>query len=137
MFELDIFRLACSARHAMLARHLNFQGFLILFSGISYTFWGCGGEHKTVDQTARMRRLLSLSSFTYDGAHVDHVMTKSVVSLQVQLISAFVVDYLDSKTPLFKPLAIVCGCTARLVSNLVRNPEDRLSSGAAHATPLT
>ena len=27
----------------------------------------------------------------------------------------------------FKPLAIFCGCTARFVSELVRNPEDRFS----------
>ena len=31
----------------------------------------------------------------------------------------------------FKPLAIFCGCTARFVSDLVGNPEDRLSHDIA------
>ena len=31
----------------------------------------------------------------------------------------------------FKPLAILCGCTARFVSNLVGNPEDRFSHNEA------
>ena len=39
--------------------------------------------------------------------------------------------YKDSTTPLlsksFKPLAIFCGSTARIVSDLVGNPEDRCS----------
>ena len=32
----------------------------------------------------------------------------------------------------FKPLAIFCGCTAWLVSDLVGNPEDRFSQNEAH-----
>ena len=32
----------------------------------------------------------------------------------------------------FKPLAIVCGCTACFVSDLVGNPEDMFSHNAAH-----
>ena len=32
----------------------------------------------------------------------------------------------------FKPLAIFCGCTARFVSDLVGNPEDRFSHNEAH-----
>ena len=33
-----------------------------------------------------------------------------------------------------KPLAIFCGCTARFVSDLVGNPEDRVSYDAARST---
>ena len=33
-----------------------------------------------------------------------------------------------------KPLAILCGCTARFVSDLVGNPEDRVSYDAARST---
>ena len=47
--------------------------------------------------------------------------------------------YTDSTTPLLpkseisiKPLAILCGCTARFVSYLVGNPEDRFSHNEAH-----
>ena len=46
--------------------------------------------------------------------------------------------YTDSKFPLlskseiFKSLAIMCGCTAWFVSDLVGNPEDRFSQNEAH-----
>ena len=46
--------------------------------------------------------------------------------------------YIDSTIHLlsqfqnFKPLAIFCGCTARFVSDLVGNPEDRVSHNEAH-----
>ena len=33
---------------------------------------------------------------------------------------------------IFKPLAIFCGCKARIVSDLVGNPEDRFSHNEAH-----
>ena len=36
------------------------------------------------------------------------------------------------KSEIFKPLAIVCGCAARFVSDLVGNPEDRFSHNEAH-----
>ena len=40
--------------------------------------------------------------------------------------------YIDSTIPLHsKPLAIFCGCTARFVSDLVGNPEDRFSHNKA------
>ena len=44
--------------------------------------------------------------------------------------------YTDSTIPLlyirnFKPLAILCGCTARFVSDLVGNSEDRFSHNEA------
>ena len=45
--------------------------------------------------------------------------------------------YIDSTIPLlskirnFKPLAIFCCCTARFVSDLVGNPEDRFSQNEA------
>ena len=35
----------------------------------------------------------------------------------------------------FKPLVIFCGCTARFVSDLVGNPEDRFSHNEAHLMP--
>ena len=37
-----------------------------------------------------------------------------------------------SKSEIFKPLAIFCGCAARFVSDLVGNPEDRFSHNEAH-----
>ena len=41
--------------------------------------------------------------------------------------------YMDSTIPLlFEPLAILCGCTARFVLDLVGKPEDRFSRVAAH-----
>ena len=46
-------------------------------------------------------------------------------------------NYTDSTVLLLhktetKPLTIFCGCTAQFVSDLVGNPEDRFSRGAAH-----
>ena len=48
--------------------------------------------------------------------------------------------FIDSTIPQLhkseiKPLAIFCGCTARFVSDLVGNPEDRFSHDAAHMCP--
>ena len=49
--------------------------------------------------------------------------------------------YTDSTIPLlpksenFKPLAIFCGFTARFVSDLVGNPEDRFSQNEAQIIP--
>ena len=42
-----------------------------------------------------------------------------------------------SKSEIFKHLAISCGCTARFVSDLVGNPEDRFSHNEAHMSLLT
>ena len=39
------------------------------------------------------------------------------------------------KFKIFKPLAIFCDCTARFVSDLVRNPEDRFSRNEAQIKP--
>ena len=36
----------------------------------------------------------------------------------------------------FQPLAIFCGCTARFLSDLVGNPEDRFSHNEAHMMVL-
>ena len=48
--------------------------------------------------------------------------------------------YTDSTIPLLpkydKPLAILCGCTARFVLDLVGNPEDRFSHNEAHLIVL-
>ena len=47
--------------------------------------------------------------------------------------------YIDRSIPLlpkirnFKPLSIFCGCTARFVSDLVGNPEDRFSHNRSEA----
>ena len=57
-------------------------------------------------------------------------------AVTAKLISAFVfatwivqsLYYLNSK---FKPLAVFCGCTARPVSDLVGEPEDRFSQNEA------
>ena len=42
--------------------------------------------------------------------------------------------YTDSTIPLLPKyeIAILCGCTARLVLDLVENPEDRFSHNEAH-----
>ena len=64
-----------------------------------------------------------------------HVKTKGQIScpLTTPQFSAFDFGSIDSKIPLFpnsknfKPLAIFCGCTARFVSDLVRNLEDQFS----------
>ena len=45
--------------------------------------------------------------------------------------------YIDSTIPNFEPLAVLCGCTAWFVSDLVRNPEDRFSYYEAHICPMT
>ena len=51
--------------------------------------------------------------------------------------------YTDSTIPLLpkskisSPLAIFCNCTARFVSDLVGNPEDRFSHNEAHICYLT
>ena len=43
------------------------------------------------------------------------------------------IRYIYSTIPLnFRPLAILCGCTAWLVWDLVGNPEDRFSHNEAH-----
>ena len=44
---------------------------------------------------------------------------------------------IDNTIPLIsKPLVIFCGCTAPFVSELVGNPEDRVSHEAAHFKQL-
>ena len=40
--------------------------------------------------------------------------------------------YMDSTIPLLSKSEIFCGCTARFVSDLVRNPEDRFSHNEAN-----
>ena len=60
-------------------------------------------------------------------------------AVTVQLINAFVfatqnliVQFIYSLNPNFQPLNFFCGCTARFVLDLVRNPEDRFSHDTAH-----
>ena len=75
--------------------------------------------------------MLACSTFL----HMRKQRRRSVGST-AQLISAFVfptgiVQFLYMYFLNFKPLAIFCGCTARFVSDLVGNPEDRLSHDEA------
>ena len=51
-------------------------------------------------------------------------MRKPAFYIEIQSLS-----FLNSK---FYALAIFCGCTARFVSALVRNPKDRFSSDMSH-----
>ena len=70
-----------------------------------------------------------------------YAKTKTQISFAVtaKLISAFVfatriVQSLFFLSPKFQRLAIFCGCTARFVSDLVGNPEDRFSHNEAQIT---
>ena len=62
---------------------------------------------------------------------------RSASRMTAKLISAFVfatriVNPSTSTIQNFKPLAIFCGCTARFVSDLVRNPKGRFSCDTAY-----
>ena len=59
-------------------------------------------------------------------------MQKPRRRLAAQLISAFVFATKIVPFRNFKPLAIFSGSTARFVSDLVGNPEDRFCRDAAH-----
>ena len=69
-----------------------------------------------------------------------YAKTKTQISFvaTAKLIIAFVfatriVQYLYFLNPKFQAkLAILCDCTARLLSDLVGNPEDRFSHNEAH-----
>ena len=64
-----------------------------------------------------------------------YAKTKAQIKCAVtaQLISAFVMATLYSAIPLLsKSNIILCGYTARLLSDLVGNPVDRFSRDAAH-----
>ena len=73
-----------------------------------------------------------------------YAKTKTQISFAVtaKLISAFVfatriVQSLYSLNPKIQaPRAIFCGCTARFVSDLVGNPEDRFSQNEALFTQI-
>ena len=69
---------------------------------------------------------------------IYHAKTKGQISCKVnaQLIRAlyFAPWIVQSLFLLnFKPLSIFCGCTARFVTDLVRNPEDRFSPDVAQS----
>ena len=68
-----------------------------------------------------------------------YAKTKAQISCAVtaQLISAFVFAT-KIVQPLYflNTLATFCGCSARFVSDLVGNPEDRFSHGASQMKPL-
>ena len=81
----------------------------------------------------------------YHTAHSNHKTSQCVSThyhgyIKIKLpraISHYVVLYMSRvvRKPafcIFKPLAIFCGCTARFVSDLVENPEDRFSQNEAH-----
>ena len=70
------------------------------------------------------------------GSYLSRIMRKTTFCIcenkeADQLRGCF--RYIDSTIPLLpKPLAIFCGCTARFVSDLVGNPEDRFSHNEAY-----
>ena len=63
-----------------------------------------------------------------------YAKTKTQISFAVAAkpISAFVFDTDSTISLLLKTLAVFCGCTARFVSDLVGNHEDRFSHNEAH-----
>ena len=82
--------------------------------------------------------------FSHDEVHMSLVVRKPVFcicenkeqisfAVTAKLISAFfffvtyIVQSLYFHLRNFKPLAILCGCTAQFMSDLVGNPEDRFS----------
>ena len=76
-----------------------------------------------------------MSLFMRKTAFFAYAKTKTQISFAVtaKLISAFVLRFIDTTISLhFKPLAILCDCTARFVSDLVGNLEDRFSHSEAH-----
>ena len=80
--------------------------------------------------------------FSHNEAHMSRVVRKPVFCICEHkdadlLISAFVfatyiVQSLYFHIRNFKPLAILCGCAAQFMSDLVRNREARLSHNEAH-----
>ena len=77
-----------------------------------------------------------VSSVIRKPAFCIYTKTKTQISCMVtaQLISTFVSLHIVQSLFFlnFKPLAIFCDCTARFVSDLVVNPEDRFSCDTAH-----
>ena len=72
-----------------------------------------------------------------------YAKTKTQISFAVtaKLISAFffatrIIRSLFFLNPKFQASSIFCGCTARFVSDLVGNPEDRFSHNEAHLMPI-
>ena len=74
--------------------------------------------------------LLNLMAWKASCAHRTGENEKNNIEIKklVQTSSACVL----SKSESFKPLAIFCGCTARVVFDLVGNPDDRFSHNEAH-----
>ena len=63
---------------------------------------------------------------------ISHVMRKPAFCIHVIQRQRLCFCYIDSTK--FKPLATFCGCTARFVSDLVGNPEDRFSRDVTQRT---
>ena len=62
----------------------------------------------------------------------EYAKIKAKISGSAPLFfSTWVVQSLYFMKPIFKPFTKSCGCIAWLVSNLVRNPDDRFSRDAA------
>ena len=87
---------------------------------------GGGGKRITFENQIYFTELHHISPVMRKPAFA-YAKTKTQISLAVtaKLISAFVFAYMQNLN--FKSLAIFCGCTARFVSDLVENPEDRFS----------
>ena len=62
--------------------------------------------------------------------------TDQLCDITAQVISAFVSSTYIVHSPNIKQFAIFCDYTARFVSDLVRNPEDRISCDGAHILSL-
>ena len=80
---------------------------------------------------------IHVPAFAKTKAQISSAVTAQLIT--VQLNSNHTADqrhcfcYVDSTIPILPKLEInFCGCTARFVSDLVGNPEDRFSCDTAH-----
>ena len=95
-------------------------------------FSRCGSNFRSKYYRYDMSRVMRKPAFCIcENKDADQL------AVTAKLISAFVfatriVQSLFFLDPNFKPLAIFRGCTARFVSDLVGNPEDRFSHNEAH-----
>ena len=82
---------------------------------------------------------VSKTSASWENLLFPYAKTKAWISWSVtpHLISTFCFRYIDSTVPLLpEPLVVFCGCTARFMSDLVENHEDRFSHDGAQLKKL-
>ena len=74
------------------------------------------------------------ASCIYDNKDADQLRGKREAEQRLcfRYTDSTIPSYLNPK---FRPLAILCGCTARFVWDLVGNPEDRFSHSEAQMSP--